>query len=73
MAARDPGAHDKQTAGIVPNLFAAVVIGVGGWIVSRVLRGLAMNLLNAAGADHLPQELPPGTAAKLSNLARTLV
>ena len=58
---------------IVPNLFAAIVIGFVGWIVARVLRGLVTNLLNAAGADCLPQDVASPTPVKLSNLAGTLV
>ncbi|MFM0162472.1 mechanosensitive ion channel [Paraburkholderia sediminicola] len=58
---------------IVPNLFAAIVIGFVGWIVARVLRGLVTNLLNAAGADRLPQEVGSQTPVKLANLAGTLV
>lgn len=58
---------------IVPNLFAAIVIGFVGWIVARVLRGLVTNLLDAAGADRLPQELGSPAPVRLSNLAGTLV
>ena len=36
---------------MVPNVFAAAVVGLVGWLVARVLRGLVTNLLSAAGAD----------------------
>ncbi|MFH1682150.1 MAG: mechanosensitive ion channel [Candidatus Eisenbacteria bacterium] len=39
--------------GIVPNLFAAVLIVLAGWFLARILRDLASNLLAAAGADSL--------------------
>ncbi|WP_028228256.1 mechanosensitive ion channel [Paraburkholderia ferrariae] len=58
---------------IVPNLFAAAVIGCVGWVVARVLRGLVVNLLVAAGADRLPKEVGSPTSIKLSNLVGTLV
>ncbi|QBR01080.1 mechanosensitive ion channel [Paraburkholderia pallida] len=66
------GMIDKLLA-IVPNLFAAAVIGFVGWIVARVLRGLVTNLLAAAGADRLPKEVGSPTAVKLSKLVGTLV
>lgn len=58
---------------IVPNLFAALVIGCVGWVVARVLRGLVTNLLVAAGADRIPKEVGSPTAVRLSKLAGTLV
>ena len=42
--------------GIIPNIFAAVVIGVVGWFVAKILRDLVTNLLLAAGADKLGQK-----------------
>jgi len=38
---------------LVPNIFAAVVIGLVGWFVARLLRDLVSNLLGVAGADDL--------------------
>lgn len=59
--------------GVVPNLFAAAVIGFVGWIVARVLRGLVTNLLAAAGADKLAQNLDSPTPVRVSSLVGTLV
>jgi hypothetical protein len=66
------GMIDKILA-IVPNVFAAVVIGFVGWVVARILRALVVNLLSAAGADRLTQNVDSPTPVKLSNLLGTVV
>lgn len=66
------GMIDKILA-IVPNVFAAVVIGFVGWVVARILRGLVVNLLSAAGADRLTQNVDSATPVKLSSLLGTVV
>ncbi|MCA8410741.1 MAG: mechanosensitive ion channel [Burkholderia multivorans] len=66
------GMIDRLLA-IVPNLFAAAVIGVVGWIVARVLRGLVTNLLVAAGADRLTQRLDSPAPVRVSSLVGTIV
>lgn len=38
---------------ILPNVFAAVLIGVAGWFVAQVVRRLVSNLLVATGTDRL--------------------
>ncbi len=58
---------------MVPNIFAALVIGFVGFVVARVLRGLVGNLLAAAGADGLGQRAGLDDAVSLSRLAGTLV
>lgn len=63
---------DKLLA-IVPNLFAAAVIGIVGWIFARILRGLVTNLLAAAGADKLTQDVDSPTPVRLSSLVGTVV
>lgn len=57
---------------IVPNVFAAAVIGFVGFVVARVLRGLVTNLLAAAGTDALSQRVGLDDSVKLSRLAGTL-
>ena len=39
-----------QFTSALPNIFAALVIGLVGWLIARVLRGLVTNLLEAAGS-----------------------
>jgi hypothetical protein len=58
---------------MVPNLFAAAVIGFVGWLVAKVLRGLVTNLLAAAGADRMGSQIGLADAVKLSRLAGTIV
>ncbi|MCM3500203.1 hypothetical protein M3669_13100, partial [Staphylococcus capitis] len=66
------GMVDKLLA-IVPNIFAAAVIGFVGWVVARVLRGLVTNLLVAAGADRLTQGIDSPTPVRVSSLVGTIV
>jgi len=58
---------------MVPDIFAALVIGFVGWLVAKVLRGLVSNLLAAAGADKLGACVGLDETVKLSRLAGTLV
>ncbi|THF63578.1 hypothetical protein E6C76_13345 [Pseudothauera nasutitermitis] len=62
-----------QALGMVPNIFAAAVIGFVGWLVASVLRGLVANLLAAAGADKLSGCLGLAEDVKLSRLAGIVV
>ncbi len=62
-----------QALGMVPNIFAAAVIGFVGWLVASVLRGLVSNLLAAAGADKLGGSLGLAETVRLSRLAGILV
>lgn len=43
----------NQLLGFLPNLFAAVLIGVVGWFVARLVRRIVTGLAAAAGADRL--------------------
>lgn len=58
--------------GILPNLFAAVVIGVIGWIVAKAVRGLVSNLLAATGIDRFSESHADTRGMKLSQLGGTL-
>jgi hypothetical protein len=58
---------------MVPNVFGAAVIGFVGWLVAKVLRGLVVNLLAAAGADKMGSQIGLADAVKLSRLAGTIV
>lgn len=57
---------------MVPNGFAALLIGGVGYLVGRVLRGLITNLLAAAGADRLNERIGLDRSIRLSALAGTL-
>ncbi len=58
---------------MLPNIFAALLIGFVGYVVARVLRGLVVNLLSAAGVDGLRQRVGLDGAVQLSRLAGTVV
>ena len=57
----------------LPNIFAALVIGFVGWLVARVMRGLVVNLLAAAGADRAGHSAGLDRSVQLSRVAGTLV
>ncbi|MFB2917821.1 MULTISPECIES: mechanosensitive ion channel [Aerosakkonema] len=42
-----------QILSILPNIFAALLIGAAGWLVAQVVRRIVTNLLTAGGADRL--------------------
>ncbi len=58
--------------GILPNLFAAVIIGVIGWIIAKAVRGLVSNLLAATGIDRFSESHADTRGMKLSQLGGTL-
>jgi hypothetical protein len=51
----------------LPRIFKAGLIGLVGWLVARLVRGITTNLLVTAGADRLGQALglPSGEAGQL--------
>lgn len=60
----------------VPNLFAASLILLGGWLIARIVQRIASNVLAAAGLDALSERV--GLAAvlgkqKLSNLVGLVI
>jgi hypothetical protein len=58
--------------GILPNLFAAIVIGVVGYIIAKVVRGLVTNLLASTGVDRLSQRNEATEGLRLSELGGLL-
>ena len=64
---------------VLPNIFGAIIIGLVGWIIARVVRGIVTNLLASMGADNLGRRfgLDGGATGssnlQLSNLAGTIV
>ncbi|QDZ41055.1 hypothetical protein FRE64_14565 [Euhalothece natronophila Z-M001] len=39
--------------GILPNIFAAILIGIIGWFIAQIVRKIVTNLLTTTGADQL--------------------
>ncbi|MCX7891461.1 MAG: mechanosensitive ion channel [Burkholderiales bacterium] len=58
---------------MLPNVFAAALVGLVGWVLAKVLRGLTTNLLHAAGADKLGASVGLAQQVRLSHIAGTLV
>lgn len=59
----------------LPNIITAIVIGVVGWLVARVVRGVVTNLLAAGGVDRVGQRmgLNQTQGMSLSRIAGTIV
>ncbi len=66
------GMMNKALA-VLPNVFAALVIGFVGWLVAKVLRGLVVNLLAAAGADEAGHKAGLEQSVQISRVVGTLV
>lgn len=47
----------NEFLGALPNIFKAIVIGVAGWLIARVVREIVRNLLVAVGTDRFGQRL----------------
>ena len=58
---------------MLPNVLAAVVIGVVGWFVARILRDLVTNLLAVAGADRVGEQAGLRGTMTLSRLVGLVV
>jgi len=63
----------NKVLAMLPNVFAALVIGFVGWLVAKVMRGLVTNLLAAAGADKAGHTAGLDQSVHLSRVAGTLV
>jgi hypothetical protein len=63
----------NKVLAMLPNIFAALVIGFVGWLVAKVMRGLVTNLLAAAGADKAGHSAGLDQSVLLSRVAGTLV
>ncbi|MGQ4661162.1 mechanosensitive ion channel [Lysobacter sp. F6437] len=58
--------------GMLPNLLAAAIIGVIGWVIAKVVRGIVSNLLAATGVDRFVESNENTRGIKLSQLGGTL-
>jgi hypothetical protein len=58
--------------GILPNLFAAILIAGVGWLIAKAVRGLVSNLLATTGVDRFSESHPDTRGMKLSDLGGTL-
>ena len=58
---------------MLPNVFAAFVIGFVGWLLGKVLAGLVTNILAAAGADQGAHRLGLDPTLRISRVVGTIV
>ncbi len=58
--------------GMLPNLLAAAIIGVVGWIIAKAVRGLVTSLLAATGIDRFSASSDATRELRLSELGGTL-
>ncbi|MEE9344018.1 MAG: mechanosensitive ion channel [Methylococcales bacterium] len=58
---------------MLPNIFAAGVIGFVGWLVAKILRDLTVNLLVATGFDRVGTKMGIASTTNASTLIGTLV
>ena len=58
---------------MLPNVFAALLIGFAGWLLGKVLAGLVTNVLAAAGADRGAHRLGLDPTLRISNVVGTIV
>jgi hypothetical protein len=54
--------------GMLPNIFAAVIIAGVGWLIAKAVRGLVSNLLATTGIDRWSERHPDTRGLKLSDL-----
>jgi hypothetical protein len=62
-----------ETLAMLPNIFAAGLIVIAGWLVAKILRGLVTNLLAAVGADKLGENAGLKDRLELSKLVGLVV
>jgi Conserved TM helix len=58
---------------MLPNVFAALLIGFGGWLLGKILAGLVTNILASAGADQGAHRLGLDPTLRISQVVGTLV
>lgn len=58
----------NEMLGMLPNIFGAVLIGVVGWFLAKIVRDLVNNLLTAAGTDWLGEQVGLRGTMSLSHL-----
>lgn len=66
----------NEILSILPNIFAAILIGAVGWLIAQVVRRIVTNLLAATGTDRLGAQfgISPATSGQsLSGIIGTVV
>ncbi|MCW5785327.1 MAG: mechanosensitive ion channel [Nitrospirales bacterium] len=63
----------NEMLGMLPNVLGAVLIGVVGWFLAKIVRDLVSNLLTAAGTDRLGEQVGLRGTMSLSHLIGLVV
>ncbi len=63
----------SKALAMLPNVFAAFVIGFVGWLLGKVLAGLVTNILAAAGADQGAHRMGLDATVRISQVVGTIV
>jgi len=63
----------NEFLGMLPNIFAAAVIAIVGWVIAKVLRGLVTNILATSGVDNIGGAVGIKESVKLSKVVGMLV
>ncbi|HBP86211.1 MAG TPA: mechanosensitive ion channel [Nitrospirales bacterium] len=63
----------NEILGMLPNIFGAILIGVVGWFLAKIVRDLVSNLLTAAGTDRLGEQIGLRGTMSLSHLIALVV
>lgn len=66
----------NEILSILPNIFAAILIGAVGWLIAQVVRRIVTNLLAATGTDRLGVQFgisPTTSGQSLSGIIGTVV
>ncbi|GJL69145.1 MAG: hypothetical protein NPIRA06_17800 [Nitrospirales bacterium] len=63
----------NEMLSMLPNIFGAVLIGVAGWFLAKIVRDLVSNLLTAAGTDRLGEQIGLRGTMSLSHLIALVV
>lgn len=58
-----------QILAILPNIFAAILIGTVGWFAANVIRRIVTNLLASTGVDHIGSRFGLSTTAGVQSLS----
>lgn len=67
------GGMMDEALGMLPNIFAAVVIGFLGWMIAKLLRALVTSLLAATGIDRFGHGVGLNQSVRVSQLVGTIV
>jgi len=63
----------NKALAMIPNIVAAIAIGLVGWLLAKLLRALVSNLLAAVGADRLGADVGLSRQVQISRLVGMIV